>query len=69
MTPYPTPHISRYRLRFPHKVLRTIVASMPIVQRLATSEPTALYEEYLHYAWARAPLGPPPRSLPASLGA
>jgi len=59
--PTPLHGAEKFVLKFPTLVLRTLINSMAIVQRLATMTPTALYEEYLQYAWASSPwLGTPP---------
>lgn len=58
--PTPLQGQEKFVIKFPQAVLRTIVGSMPIVQRLADTAQTTLFEEYLHFAWEGAALGPPP---------
>jgi len=58
--PTPLRGAEKFVLKFPQPVFRTIVASMPVVQRLAHTTPTALLEEYLHFSWGSSGLGPSP---------
>lgn len=58
--PTPLRGADKFVVKFPQTVFRTIVSSMPVVQRLATTTQTALFEEYLRFAWAASCLGPPP---------
>lgn len=63
--PTPLRGCEKFVVAFPRAVLRTIVHSMPVVQRLATTAPVKLYEEYLHFAWPTTALGPAPRDCDA----
>ena len=60
--PTPLKGCEKFVLKFPQAVFSTIVGSMPIVQRLSETTPTALYEAYLTEAWEQhaASLGPSP---------
>ena len=67
--PTPLRGAEKFVVKFPRAVLGTLIESMPIVQRLVDRTPTALCEEYLHFAWARsAELGAPPSPPPSSAG-
>ena len=53
--PSPLRGQEKFVIKFPRQVLKTIVASMPVVQRLCSTTQSALFEEYLHFAWKGAP--------------
>jgi len=57
--PTPLRGCEKFVLKFPRSVLDSILGSLPFVQRLATTTPTALYENYLNHVWPTA-IGPPP---------
>jgi len=59
--PSPLRGSEKFVVRFPQPVLEGIIRSMPVVQELAHSSPTALYERYLEQVWRDAKhLGPLP---------
>ena len=61
--------MEKFVLKFPQPVFVSLVASMGLVQRLATTKPAALYMEFLQQAWATATTRIKPlSSLPAPVG-
>lgn len=63
--PTPLRGCEKFVVAFPRPVLQTLVDSMPIVQRLADSSASDLYEDYLRFAWPSEPLGPTPQGSEA----
>jgi len=59
--PTPLRGSEKFVVRFPQPVLEGIIKSMPVVQMLANTSPTALFESFLEQAWHDAKhLGPLP---------
>merc|ERR1719506_2673733 len=52
--PYPLEGSEKFVLYFPHAVLRSFLRSFPVVQELAHSSETEVFENYLCMRWSEA---------------